>query len=84
MCMRAPQSYIEELQDKTFKDLLEIRDKLLNEIIDFEKNIEEIMSPKVSFDPAPEVVYQWKLWVLSLLFDLLQNKFNEEYINFDN
>ena len=68
MCMRAPQSYIEELQDKTFKDLLEIRDKLLNEIIDFEKNI----------------VYQWKLWVLSLLFDLLQNKFNEEYINFDN
>ena len=81
--MRAPQSYIEELHDKTFKELLEIRNKLLNEIKDFEKNIEEIITQNVFFDPTPDVVYQWKLLVLSKLFDLLQNKFNKEFINFD-
>lgn len=79
MSMIAPEVYIEELQDKTYKEILVFRNQLLNEIKDFEEHIEQIMTKQSYLYPSPDVVYQWNLWTVSLIFKLLQEKFNEEY-----
>lgn len=79
MSMISPKSYIEELQDKTYKEILDVRDEMFNEIKYFEENINEIMSKKTHLHPSPDIIYQWNLWTIGLIFKLLQEKFNEEY-----
>lgn len=79
MSMISPESYIEELQNKTYKELLEVRDELLDEIREFEENFEEIMGKEPDISPSPDVVYQWTLDALGILFKLISDKFNEEY-----
>lgn len=79
MSMLSPESYIEELQNKTYKELLEVRDGLLDEIRDFEENFEEIMEEEPYISPSPDVVYQWNLEASGILFKLLSDKFNEKY-----
>ena len=79
MSMMPAEVYIEELQDKTYKELIEIRDNLLIEIKDFEKHIDEIMAQEPYIFPSSDVIYQQNLALLALLFNLLKEKFNNEY-----
>ena len=79
MSMMPAEVYIEELQDKTYKELIEIRDNLLIEIKDFEEHIDEIMAQEPYIFPSSDVIYQQKLALLALLFNLLKEKFNNEY-----
>ena len=79
MSMMPAEVYIEELQDKTYKELIEIRDNLLIEIKDFEEHIDEIMAQEPYIFPSPDTIYQYNLEFLALLFNLLKEKFNNEY-----
>lgn len=68
--MMSPNMYIKELENKSYKELLKVRDELLNEIKNFEENKVEH-----SFKPSSEVMYKVYLQYLSELCILIANKF---------
>lgn len=68
--MMSPNMYIKELENKSYKELLKVRDELINEIKDFENNKVES-----SFKPSPETMYKVHLQYLSELCLLISNKF---------
>ena len=57
--MISPESYIEELKDKSYEELLKEKRNLLKEISDFENN--NISNERFNIDPSPEVIYQCNL-----------------------
>ena len=83
--MVSPESYIDEIKDKSYKELLKERDELLEEIKDFEEakeleNENMIEIPEIIIDPSPEVVYQCNLEYLGELCKLISEKYNKEFI----
>lgn len=75
--MISPETYIDELKNKTYKELLKEKDKLLKEISDFENN--KIVDEEYNINPSPDVIYQCNLLYLSKLCELIADKFNKEY-----
>ena len=75
--MISPETYIDELKNKTYKELLKEKDKLLKEISDFENN--KIADEEYNINPSPDVIYQCNLLYLSRLCELIADKFNKEY-----
>ncbi len=75
--MISPESYIDELKNKTYKELIEEKNKLLKEISDFENN--KIADEEYNINPSPDVIYQCNLLYLSKLCELIADKFNKEY-----
>lgn len=75
--MISPESYIDELKNKTYKELIKEKNKLLKEISDFENN--KIADEEYNIDPSPDVIYQCNLLYLSKLCELIADKFNKEY-----
>lgn len=75
--MISPESYIDELKNKTYKELIEGKNKLLKEISDFENN--KIADEEYNINPSPDVIYQCNLLYLSKLCELIADKFNKEY-----
>ena len=79
--MISPASYIDGQKGKTYKELLKERNKLLNDINDFENgNIED---SDLIIDPSPEVIYQCNLMYHGELCKLISEKYNKEYIMFE-
>jgi len=75
--MISPESYIDELKNKNYKELIKEKNKLLKEISDFENN--KIVDEEYNIDPSPDVIYQCNLLYLSKLCELIADKFNKEY-----
>ena len=75
--MISPETYIDELKNKTYKELIKEKDKLLKEISDFENN--KIADEEYNINPSPDVIYQCNLLYLSKLCELIADKFNKEY-----
>lgn len=76
--MISPDWFVEELKDKSYKELLSIRDKLIRQIRSFEKHTYD---PKLdTICPSPDVVYQCNLQYLSKLCDLIAEKYNSEIV----
>lgn len=75
--MISPESYIDELKSKTYKELIKEKNKLLKEISDFENN--KIADEEYNINPSPDVIYQCNLLYLSKLCELIADKFNKEY-----
>ena len=75
--MISPESYIDELKNKTYKELIEEKNKLLKEISDFENN--KIADEEYNINPSPDVIYQCNLLYLSKLCELIADRFNKEY-----
>lgn len=75
--MISPETYIDELKNKTYKELIKEKDKLLKEISDFENN--KIVDEEYNINPSPDVIYQCNLLYLSKLCELIADKFNKEY-----
>lgn len=79
MTMTSPESYIDDLKNKSYTELIKVRDRLIREIRYFEKHKEEIMnSEKMIICPSPDVHYWWNLNALGSLFKLLADKCLEE------
>ncbi len=76
--MISPEMFVEMYKDKKYKELLPIRDELIQAIRDFE---EETYDPKEALiDPSPDVVYQMNLEYLGKLCELISEKYNKEYV----
>ena len=75
--MISPEAYIDELKNKTYKELIKEKNKLLKEISDFENN--KIADEEYNINPSPDVIYQCNLLYLSKLGELIADKFNKEY-----
>ena len=76
--MISPDDFIDQHSNKSYAELLAVRDELLNDIFAFEKHAyktEELLT-----HPLPEVVYQCNLEYLGKLCELLSKKYNQEYI----
>ena len=80
MTMIAPQSYVDDLEGKSYEQMIKERDKLIRKIRHFEKHREEIMnSEEAQICPSPDVIYQWNLDALGFLCMSISRKFNEKY-----
>ena len=80
MSMRSPNALMEDYKNRSYKELLKIRDKLIEDIKDFENN------PKQSsmiISPSPEVRYQCNLEYLSKICKLIAEKYNYQTIDID-
>ena len=75
--MISPEAYIDGLKNKTYKELIKEKNKLLKEISDFENN--KIADEEYNINPSPDVIYQCNLLYLSKLCELIADKFNKEY-----
>lgn len=73
-------TYRESIKNKTYKELIQEREKLLKEIKSFESNT-NVTNDLECMDPSPEVFYQCNLMYLSELCNLLADKYNEEFID---
>ncbi|MCR5690445.1 MAG: hypothetical protein K6G71_09375 [Clostridiales bacterium] len=77
--MISPESFIEfECKGKSYKELLKIRDELLESVYDFEKG--RISSEEKMIMPSPEVVYQMNLEYLGELCKLIAETYNQEVV----
>ena len=76
--MISPNCFVDKLKDKTYKELLKERDKLIRQIRAFEKD--KVPEIEYSICPSPEVVYQMNLQYLGELCNLIAEKYNKEYV----
>lgn len=76
--MISPEGFIQEYLDRSYIELLKVRDKLIVEIRDFEKNKGE--PGEIIMNPSPEVVYQCNLNYLSKICELISQKYNKEFV----
>ena len=80
--MMSPENYIDILYEvKKYKELIEMREELLNEIHEFEDGT--IPSEAHLMHPSPEVIYQLNLEYLSKICGLISEKYREEYSSID-
>lgn len=76
--MISPEGYIGNYKNKPYKELLTVRDKLLEKIRAFK---EHTYNPELDMiHPSPEVVYQCNLEYLGRLCELIAEKYNQEYV----
>lgn len=75
--MISPETFIEEHKDKSYIELLKVRDELLEEIRSFEYKGQDSMGFMIS--PSPEVRYQCNLLYLGKLCELISEKYNQEF-----
>lgn len=80
--MISPSSYIKQLEDAEYLELIEERDNLLAFIKDYEaKEIAGDRSDKEwEIDPQPVVRYQMYLVYLSALCSVIKKKYNTDYV----
>ncbi len=76
--MISPESFIEQYNNKSYSELLLVRDKLLDDIRIFEKH--GYCPEEVIVNPSPEVIYQCNLEYLGKLCELISKKYNQEYV----
>lgn len=76
--MISPEGFISEYEDKAYRELLSVRDKLIRKLRSFEKNKND--PGEVYIDPAPEVIYQCDLEYLAMLCKLIAEKYNQEFV----
>ena len=76
--MISPDDFLDQHSNKSYAELLAVRDELLNDIFAFEKHAYK--TEELLIHPLPEVVYQCNLEYLGKLCELLSKKYNQEYI----
>ncbi|MGI6256627.1 MAG: hypothetical protein ACOYJU_00950 [Anaerovoracaceae bacterium] len=77
--MISPDSFKELNKDKTYSELLEVRNELLAEIKSFEED-DRKSDELIEISPSPEVVYQCNLLYLAKVAELLSEKYNQEVV----
>ena len=73
--MISPYGFIEQHKDCSYKELIEIRDELLDSIKAYEAG--DISEEAKMICPSPDVMYQCELQYLAELFKLLAEKYSE-------
>lgn len=87
--MMSPRGYKESQKEKTYKELLAERERLLKKIYSFENDEEDELEKSlrrnkdeiIIVDPSPKVRYQWRLRYLAELCELIREKYIEEQVS---
>ena len=74
--MISPVAFTEMYKDSNYKELLKIRDELIESIKGFEQNPDQ----DNGIMPSPQTIYQCNLEYLGELCKMIAEKFNEEYV----
>ena len=77
--MISPEGFIDEYRDKPYKELLPVRDELIEAIREFEADTNHT-GEGWNIMPSPEVRYQCNLEYLGKLCELISEKYNREYV----
>ena len=80
--MFSPDTFIKQLKDYTFPQLIAEKDSLVIEIKELEKIVYENdrTDPEWNVDPGPDVRYQMNLEYLAALCKLIKEKYNREIV----
>ncbi len=78
MSMISPEMFAEQHKDKTYAELIEVRDELIDDIKGFEATPSNAESDFVIICPNPEVIHQMNLEYLSQIYMLIAQKFREQ------
>ena len=76
--MISPEMFVAEHKDEKYKDLLPVRDELIEQIYAFENHTYDPEMDK--YHPSPDVLYQMHLQYLGKLCELISEKYNKEYV----
>ena len=77
MSMISPEVFVEQYADKTYEELIEVRNELINSIKKFEATPQNEDSDFI-ICPGPDVVYQINHEYLSKICLLIVQKFQEQ------
>lgn len=77
--MTSPDGFVRMHADKKYKELLSVRDELLDNINKFEANFDK-RKGNGNCHPSPEVKYQCHLQYLGKICELIAEKYNREYV----
>ena len=80
MSMISPEVFVEQYADKTYEELIEVRNDLINNIKRFEATPQN-EEPDFIICPGPDVVYQMNHEYLSKICLLIVQKFQEQREN---
>jgi len=80
--MISPEYYISRFVDSNYQELMEERDRLIEDIKKYEEHEKagDQLVEDLIVDPSPEVVYQCNLEYLAQLSLLMYEKYNHEYV----
>lgn len=80
--MFSPETFIKQLKDYTFPQLIAEKDSLIIEIKELEKIVYENdrTDPEWNVDPGPDVRYQMNLEYLAALCKLIKEKYSREIV----
>ena len=80
--MFSPDTFIKQLKDYTFPQLIAEKDSLVIEIKELEKIVYENdrTDPEWNVDPSPDIRYQMNLEYLAALCKLIKEKYNREIV----
>ncbi|MDO4271659.1 MAG: hypothetical protein Q4C83_01585 [Candidatus Saccharibacteria bacterium] len=76
--MISPESYIDEIRDKSYKQLLKEKRRLIKEIDEFENSSRQ---EEIIVLPSPETIYLCNLEYLAELCKLIAEKYGEKHVN---
>lgn len=80
--MISPQSYIKQFENASYIDFIKERDRLVSYLRNYE--LSEITGHRTGKDwaknPSPGVRYQCYFWYLSALCEVMQKRYNKEYV----
>ncbi|MBR3263240.1 MAG: hypothetical protein IKF93_09030 [Lachnospiraceae bacterium] len=79
--MMSPQTFVNQYKEMSYKELLLVRDEMLEEIHAFEA--ESYKPAEDMIDPPADFVYLCNLDYLGKLLELIVEKYRQEYIRND-
>lgn len=71
--MISPEAFISMQKDKSYEELIEIRDEFIEDIKDFEENPDQT----TFMHPSPDVIYQMNLLYLAKLCEFMSEKYRD-------
>ena len=75
--MISPEAYVDNIKDKSYKNLLKERDKLIQNLKIFEKHYKNIDEPTTY--PSFEIIYLYNLDYLIEIWKLVKEKYQDEF-----
>ena len=75
--MISPEGFAAMQREKSYAELLEVRDELIDVIREFEEG----PAPSIIISPSPEVIYKMNLEYLKKTCELILVKYNEEFMH---
>lgn len=77
MSMTSPESYLNDLKDKPYAELITERNKIIEDMRNLEQELLNPAPKQFIINPGPDVQYWWTLETLSMLLKLMADRHGE-------